>query len=222
MPAQINLLPKKDASKTPRADINARAMSLFGGSVILFIVIIVVAVGVSIYAYVLQQESNALTGEIAALEGKVESLREVEEKKSILTLKTDALQQLHESRFDYVKAIDDVQKLFAYSLTIDTIELEETKEAQVKATKTGEIVISETEALSTDITELILSLTLPSSEELQETVDNLKSFLGKGLTRADVIESSKLEDNSGYEVNFRLTFGSVATGNEGAIEPLGL
>ena len=136
-------------------------------------------------------------------------------KKGIVTLKVDELEKIYSKRFDYVKAIDDIQKLFSYTLQIDTIDLKDDKSAVVEAKKTGSIVISESQALTTDIKDLTLKLKLGSSSELQETVDNLKSFLGKGLTRADVKDSSKLEDEEGYEVEFLLTFGLLDSKTEG-------
>lgn len=213
MPPQINLLIKEP--KTPSVRVSSHTLPLFGGSILLFIIIIVAAIGTSVYAYSLQNQSKTLADDITTLEGKITSLKDVEEKKSMITLKSDELKKIYDKRFDYVKAIDDVQKLFSYTLTIDKIQLDENKKAEVSAVKTGTILISESQALGTDISELILSLTLPSSEQLQETVDNLKSFLGKGLTSADVIDSHKLEENKGYEVNFRLTFGSDAQKESG-------
>jgi len=205
MERQINLL-GQSAKKTVSG---LYSVPLFGGSILLFIVVIFASLGVGIYSYILNREKEVLAIEIANLEQEKNTLKEVEEKKSIVTIKADELKRIYDSRFDYVKAIDDIQKMFSYTLEIESIELNEDKTATVVANKTGNIVISESQALATDIEELELQLKLPSSEELQETVDNLRSYLGQGLRSADVKESFKLEEESGYQVNFSLTFGSL-------------
>lgn len=204
MDRQINLLGQQTKKKVSEI----YNLPLFGGSFLLFILVVAATLGVTIYAYTLNKQKEVLASDIARLEAEKASLKEVEDKKSIVTIKLSELDRLYKNRFDYVKAIDDVQKLFSYTLEIDSIDLAEDKTAVVRANKTGKIVISESQALATDITELTLELKLPSSQELKETVDNLKSYLGHGLTSADVKQSSKLEDEEGYEVDFSLTFGS--------------
>jgi len=203
MDRQINLLGQQARKKVSQA----YNLPLFGGSILLFVLIIAATIGITVYGYTLNKQKEALAVEITQLESEKASLKEVEDKKSIITIKVDELTRLYDARFDYVKAIDDVQKLFSYTLDVENIDLSENKTAIVSARKNGDIVISETQALATDITELTLELKLPSSLELKETVDNLRSFLGHGLTSADVKESFKLDDEEGYQVNFTLTFG---------------
>lgn len=216
MDRQINLLGSQARKKVSQM----YSLPLFGGSIFLFVAIVAATIGITVWGYTLNKQKEVLATDIAALEAEVVSLAEVEEKKSIVTIKVDELERLYGKRFDYAKAIDDVQKLFSYTLDIDSIDLNEDKTAVVKANKTGDIVISESQALATDIVELTLELALPSSDELEETVDNLKSYLGHGLTSADVKESFKLEDEAGYQVNFTLTFGSneLAPATEGSIQ----
>lgn len=204
MSTRINLI----TNKPEEPAIKRHHDSIFRGSIFLFGVIVLSLAGVYMYAYMLSRESQVLAQTITDLEAKIASYKEVEEKKSVLTIKTDELQRIYKGRFDYVKAIDDVQKLFAYSLTPDTIELQSTGIVNVAATKTGDIIISQPEALGTNIKELVLTLVVPTSEELKETVDNLRTYLGAGLTSADVIESKKI-DEGGYEVKLRLTFGGT-------------
>ena len=204
MDRQINLL----GEQTRRKVSEMYNVPLFGGSIFLFIALVAATIGITIWGYTVNKQKEVLATSISELENEVATLAEVEEKKSIVTIKVDELGRLYGKRFDYAKAIDDVQKLFSYTLDIDSIDLNEEKVAVVKANKIGDIIISESQALATDIVELTLELALPSSEELEETVDNLKAYLGHGLTSADVKESFKLEDEAGYQVNFTLTFGS--------------
>ena len=204
MDRQINLL----GEQTRRKVSEMYNVPLFGGSIFLFIALVAATIGITIWGYTVNKQKEVLATSISELENEVATLAEVEEKKSIVTIKVDELGRLYGKRFDYAKAIDDVQKLFSYTLDIDSIDLNEEKIAVVKANKIGDIIISESQALATDIVELTLELALPSSEELEETVDNLKAYLGHGLTSADVKESFKLEDEAGYQVNFTLTFGS--------------
>ena len=215
MDRQINLL----GEQTRRKVSEMYNVPLFGGSIFLFVAIVAATIGITIWGYTVNKQKEVLATSISELESEVATLAEVEEKKSIVTIKVDELGRLYGKRFDYAKAIDDVQKLFSYTLDIDSIDLNEEKIAVVKANKIGDIIISESQALATDIVELTLELALPSSEELEETVDNLKAYLGHGLTSADVKESFKLEDEAGYQVNFTLTFGSgQETAPEGSIQ----
>src|SRR3989344_3365569 len=215
MDRQINLL----GEQTRRKVSEMYNVPLFGGSIFLFVAIVAATIGITIWGYTVNKQKEVLATSISELESEVATLAEVKEKKSIVTIKVDELGRLYGKRFDYAKAIDDVQKLFSYTLDIDSIDLNEEKVAVVKANKIGDIIISESQALATDIVELTLELALPSSEELEETVDNLKAYLGHGLTSADVKESFKLEDEAGYQVNFTLTFGSgQETAPEGSIQ----
>jgi hypothetical protein len=217
MDRQINLLGQQVQKKVSAV----YSVPLFGGSIVLFIVLVAATIGITVWGYTLTKQKDTLASNIAQLEGEVASLKEVEDKKSVVTIKVDEIERLYNGRLDYVKAIDDVQKLFSYTLDIETIELKDDKTAIVQANKIGDIVISESQALTTDIVELTLELQHPSSLELQETVDNLRAYLGRGLSSADVKQSFKLEEEEGYQVDFTLTFGQAATGQpalEGAIE----
>lgn len=204
MDRQINLLGSQARKKISQV----YNLPLFGGSILLFIIIVAGTIGITAYAYGLNKQKETLAAEITKLEAEKASLKTVEDEKSIVTIKVDELSRLYGARFDYVQAIDDVQKLFSYTLDVENIDLSEDKTVVVRANKIRDIVISESQALATDIAELTLELKLPSSEELKETVDNLRAYLGHGLTSADVKESFKLEKEQGYQVNFTLTFGS--------------
>ena len=156
-------------------------------------------------------EEKAIAQAIIDTNNKIEAYKDVEEKKSVLTLKTDQLEKIYQSRFDYVKAIDDVQKLFSYRIIISSITVASDGTATVIAKKNGDLVISEQEALGTNINSMQLALTVGSSEEIQQTVDTLKSYLDKGLNSATVTGSKKTDD--GYELNLLLTFGQDTKSN---------
>jgi hypothetical protein len=202
MATKINLvIAKKNKIEAPKI-----TSSFFRWVIVSFFLITAISIGVYTYSFALSRQKETLAKDIETLEAKVESYKEIEERKSILAIKIDEIKKVYDNRFDYVKAIQDVQKLFANSLTINSINSQIDGTVVVKALKTGPITISESEALTTNITELTLSLTVSSSEELQQSVDQLRSFLGKGLSTAEVAGSEKTDD--GYLVDFVITFES--------------
>lgn len=153
-----------------------------------------------IYSYTLTKKTGDIDQSIAIAQKKVDSYKEIEQEKSLISLKVNELKQIVKERFDYVKAIDDVQKLFGYSLQIDSIAITPDGTVRVKAQKKQELKLPEEKILITNIKKLELALIVASSEELKGVIDNLKIFYGSGLSGAEVLSTTRLSDG-GYEVN---------------------
>lgn len=162
-------------------------MSLSGGSLY-------------IYWYTLSKKLDHIRSSIATAEQTITSYRTIEEEKSLISLKVSELKNIVKQRFDYVKAIDDVQKLFGYSLLIDSISINPDGTVSVKAQKQQELRLPEEKILITNIKKIELALKVGSSEELKEVIDNLRIFHGAGLSGATVSSTKRLDDG-GYEVN---------------------
>lgn len=199
MATKINLLVKQ--KKQPMViSIKNRLSS---GLLVFFVLLSLASSAVYIYWLSLTKERDSLTRMLTRYEEEIASYSEVEEEKSLITVKVKELQKLIDARFDYLKAIDDVQKLFGYSLAINSIEVDTTGNVKIKADKRDKLQISEKHALDTNITVIELTLHVNSSEELQEAIDSLKVFHGVGLTGATVSNTTRLEEG-GYEVDFIL------------------
>lgn len=204
MTTKINLLSKVK----PKKDLKKAKSLVLSGTVLLFLLGAVAAISVTIYAQMLTRQSNVLASEITSFQQKIDSLKPVEEKKSILTVKTKKLQEIYAKRFDYLQALDDVQRLFGYSLSIENISISADGVVTVSGKKEGVITISEQEALNTNIKQINLHISIPNSVELQRTVDILKTFQGKGLKSAKVTQTS-LNEGGEYDVTLELLLGPL-------------
>ena len=162
-------------------------MSLAGGSLY-------------IYWYRLTNRLEDMSNTLVATKLKIDAHRGVEQEKSLISLKVTELKQIARERFDYVTAIDDVQKLFGYSLEFDTISIIPDGTVTVKAQKKQELKLPDEQVFITNIKKIELVLRVASAEELEEVIDNLRVFHGAGLSGATVVSTSRLTEG-GYEVN---------------------
>src|SRR3989344_1813381 len=205
MIAKINLQPQK--KKTHRAKTKSGKRHIVNSLVVVLILMIVSVSAVYAFRLVLTKESDLLDDKISQQEEIVASYKDIEERKSLLTLKTSEIQTIYEGKFDYLQALENAHELFGYSIEIESISIDRAGNVDMTARKTGEITLSKQDAFTTNIRQLSLSITVPTSSELKETIDTLLSFEGEGLSSVIVKSTSLVEDNE-YQVVFAITFAS--------------
>ncbi|MBI4130600.1 hypothetical protein HY468_04740 [Candidatus Roizmanbacteria bacterium] len=211
MPTKINLLLKK---KEQPKEIKKAKSFLIRGTLVLMLLLVVASAGIYGYVVYLTQISTKLAAMIVDLDSQIAQYQDIEEKKSILTIKTGELRKLYGKRFDYLTALSDLDILFGHSIAIDSVAISESGVVQMSAKKIAEVItFAEEQAFSTKIQEINLKLEVGNSSEFQETVDNLKSFQGKGLSEASVL-SSELTETGTFNIVFHLVL--AKTGESGA------
>ena len=126
-----------------------------------------------------------------------------------MTLKTNEIETIITGKFDYLKAIEDAQQLFGFSIAIESIDIEKSGVVNVTARKVSDITLSEEQAFSTNIRELNLTIIVPTSFELEDTIDTILGYEGQGLSSV-VVTSTQLTEEGEYQVEFAITFSSTA------------
>lgn len=203
MSIKINLRSKK--KRVPA--FGSFAPLVMNASTILVLFLLVAAAGVYGYFRLLTNKSNNLRTESTTTKDKIRSFQNVEEQKSLVTIKTGKLQELYDTRFDYVSAINDVSNLFSQTIDISEMQIAETGEINVTAKKSQELIIDPSYQLKSTISMLKLTLTINSSDELAEIIRNITAFKAQGLISASVGGVERLEDG-GYETELTLNFKS--------------
>jgi hypothetical protein len=208
MATSINLL-KTDENKVIKRKAPAKKRRIINSSVVLLVLLLIATSGVYAYKLVLAKEIDVLDSSIKKQKDIIATYKEVEQRKSLLTLKTNEIQEIFSAKFDYLKAIEDAQQLFGFSITIESIDIDKEGTVSITARKEQEITLSQDKAFSTNIKELNLSVIVPSSFELEDTIDTLLSFEGQGLASV-VVTSTQLTDDGEYQVDFSITFASTS------------
>jgi hypothetical protein len=187
----------------------------FWQSALLLIILGIVAGALFFYSLILSNKLNGIKHAIEENEKRITALKNVEEAKSLLTLKTSEIEKLYSNRLDYVKALQRIERLFGDSLDIHEIELKNDKTGKVQATKIKDITILESETEQFPLTELTIDLDIASSSEIQKTLDNLRQYLSENLIQV-ILLSSSLREEGGYEMSLKLVFKANETNTDNA------
>ena len=211
MGLKINLLANKKQKKSVVR--RGQTRTVLNVSVLFIILLLLGASGMYAYHYLLTKEVEVLDRDISQQKAVIASYQDVEGRKSILVAKTKEIQLIYDEKFDYLKAISDAQQLFGFSIAIESISIEKSGTVSVDARKVSDITLSQEQVFSTNIAELNLTLTVPNSAELKDTIDTILGFEGQGLSSV-VVTSTSLTEEGEYEVVFSITFSSVNPGTD--------
>ncbi|MBI4137136.1 hypothetical protein HY469_03680 [Candidatus Roizmanbacteria bacterium] len=207
MGLKINLLVTKKHKKR-RTAVRGGSHLIFNVSVLFTVLLILAASGLYAYQFLLSKEVEVLDRDIAKQQAIIASYKDVEDRKSVIVAKTNEIQRIYHEKFDYLKAIEDAQHLFGFSIAIESISIEKSGIVNVEARKVSDITLSQEEAFSTNIAEMNLTIIVPTSVELEDTIDTLLGFEGQGLSSVIVTSTSLTEDGE-YAVVFSITFAST-------------
>ena len=208
MGLKINLLVNKKQKKRP-AGRRAEGRTVLNVSVLFIILLLLGASGAYAYQFILTKEVELLDREIIDQKAVIASYNNVEERKSVLVAKTNEIQRIYNEKFDYLKAIEDAQQLFGFSIAIESISIEKTGVVSVEARKVSDITFSQEQAFATNIAEMNLTVIVPTSVELEDTIDTLLGFEGQGLSSV-IVTSTSLTEEGEYAVVFSITFSSAS------------
>lgn len=206
MGLKINLLVSKKQKKHS-ATRRERGRTVLNVSVLFIILLLLGVSGAYAYQLILTKEIEVLDREIIDQKAVVASYKDVEERKSVLVAKTNEIQRIYNEKFDYLKAIEDAQQLFGFSIAIESINIEKAGIVSVEARKVSDITLSQEQAFTTNIEEMNLTVLVPTSFELEDTIDTLLGFEGQGLSSV-IVTSTSLTEEGEYAVVFSITFSS--------------
>ncbi|MCR4263830.1 MAG: hypothetical protein NUV98_03900 [Candidatus Roizmanbacteria bacterium] len=206
MGLKINLLASKKQKKR-HVTRRGRGRAVLNVSILLIVLLLLSASGVYAYHYLLTKEVEVLDRDIADQKAVIASYKDVEGRKSVIVAKTNEIQRIYNEKFDYLKAIEDAQQVFGFSIAIESISIEKNGVVNVEARKVSDITLSQEQAFATNIAEMNLTVLVPTSAELEDTIDTLLGFEGQGLSSV-IVTSTTLTEEGEYAVVFSITFAS--------------
>lgn len=207
MGLKINLLANKKQKKR-HVSRSGQSRTVVNVSVLFIVLLLISASAVYAYKFLLTKEVEVLDSGIAQQQAVIATFKDVEERKSILVAKTNEIERIYNEKFDYLKAIEDAHQLFGFSIAIESISIEKNGVVSVTARKVSDITLSQEQAFSTNISEMNLTIDVPTSVELEETIDTLLGFRGQGLSSV-IVTSTNLNEQGEYSVAFSITFASA-------------
>jgi len=206
MKPRINLLVKKSRA---REGLDA-ASKLFSVSILFFFMLAASVMSAYGYWYYLNRQHEELDKHIASAKNSIQSYEDVEQlkgiiilKKGIIILKLTEADGLVSRRFDFVKAIEDVNTVLGFSITIEEMKLFNTGVVSLTARKSSQPRFAGNPPASVAVHQIQLKIIVPSSSDIDEIIQHLTNYHGKTLVSANVVRTT-LNTDGEYEIELEL------------------
>lgn len=199
MKARINLLVKKSRA---REGLYA-ASKLFNASILFFFLLVVAVMSAYGYWYYLNRQYKELDKHITSAKNSIRSYEDVEQRKGIIILKLTETDALVARRFDFVKAIEDVNVVLGYSVAIEEMKLFNTGVVSLTARKANQPRFIGNPPSSVAMHQIKLKIIVPSSSDIDEIIQQLTNYHGKTLVSANVVRTTLTTDGE-YEIELEL------------------
>ena len=162
MKPRINLLVKKSRA---REGLDA-ASKLFSVSILFFFMLAASVMSAYGYWYYLNRQHEELDKHIASAKNSIQSYEDVEQRKGIIILKLTEADGLVSRRFDFVKAIEDVNTVLGFSITIEEMKLFNTGVVSLTARKSSQPRFAGNPPASVAVHQIQLKIIVPSSSDI--------------------------------------------------------
>ncbi|HLB60029.1 MAG TPA: hypothetical protein VJL83_00295 [Patescibacteria group bacterium] len=199
MKPRINLLVKKSRA---REGLDA-ASKLFSVSILFFFMLAASVMSAYGYWYYLNRQHEELDKHIASAKNSIQSYEDVEQLKGIIILKLTEADGLVSRRFDFVKAIEDVNTVLGFSITIEEMKLFNTGVVSLTARKSSQPRFAGNPPASVAVHQIQLKIIVPSSSDIDEIIQHLTNYHGKTLVSANVVRTT-LNTDGEYEIELEL------------------